>query len=104
MTYEFDGTKYAQASTHQKEWGTRLIEELELQGHESVLDLGCGDGTLTAQIAELLPTGRVTGIDSSQGMIDTACRNTRKLADSLPTIQIATPVSSNSSTRPTRWL
>lgn len=72
MTHEFDGRKYEQASTHQKQWGARLIEELELQGNESVLDLGCGDGTLTAQIAELLPTGRVIGIDASRGMIDAA--------------------------------
>jgi trans-aconitate methyltransferase len=72
MAYEFDGKRYAQASTHQREWGARLIEELDLQGNESVLDLGCGDGTLTAQIAELLPQGQVVGVDASQGMIDAA--------------------------------
>jgi len=72
MTHEFDGKKYAQASTHQKEWGARLIEELELQGHERVLDLGCGDGTLTVQIADLLPTGEVVGVDASRGMLETA--------------------------------
>ena len=78
MTHEFDGRKYGQASAHQKEWGARLIEELELQGNESVLDLGCGDGTLTAQIAELLPRGRVVGIDASRGMIDAARSKVRE--------------------------
>jgi trans-aconitate methyltransferase len=72
MTHEFDGKKYAQASTHQQEWGARLIEELALEGNESVLDLGCGDGTLTAQIAELLPQGQIVGVDASRGMIDAA--------------------------------
>lgn len=72
MTHEFDGKKYQKASTHQKEWGTKLIAELSLQGAEHVLDLGCGDGTLTCQIAELVPEGKVVGIDASQGMIDAA--------------------------------
>ncbi len=72
MTHEFDGKKYEEASTHQKEWGAKLISELSLKGAEHVLDLGCGDGTLTRQLAELLPNGDVLGIDASQGMIDAA--------------------------------
>jgi trans-aconitate methyltransferase len=72
MAHEFDGKKYESASTHQREWGTRLIDELSLAGDESVLDLGCGDGTLTRQIAERVPRGEVLGIDASQGMVDAA--------------------------------
>ena len=72
MAHEFDGKKYEQASSHQKEWGSKLIAELELKGNERVLDLGCGDGVLSAHIAELLPDGKVVGIDASQGMIDVA--------------------------------
>lgn len=72
MVHEFDGEKYAQASAHQRAWGTALIAELILQGAEHVLDLGCGDGALTAQIAALVPRGQVTGIDASQGMIAAA--------------------------------
>jgi len=72
MTHEFDGKKYEQASAHQKEWGAKLISELDLNGSEHVLDLGCGDGTLTSQIAERLPEGQVLGVDASQGMIDAA--------------------------------
>jgi len=72
MTHEFDGKKYEKASAHQKEWGARLIEALGLKGAEHVLDLGCGDGALTVTIADILPEGKVVGIDASQGMIDTA--------------------------------
>lgn len=72
MTHEFDGAKYKQASTHQKEWGARLIAELTFQGDEHVLDLGCGDGALTKVIADLVPRGEVIGIDASHGMIETA--------------------------------
>lgn len=72
MAHEFDGRKYEKASAHQKEWGNKLIAELNLKATDQVLDLGCGDGILTAQIAELVPRGGVLGLDSSQGMINAA--------------------------------
>lgn len=83
MAHEFDGKKYEQASAHQREWGERLIAELDLRGDEHVLDLGCGDGTLTARIADLLPGGKVIGIDASGGMIDAALRKKRDNLDFL---------------------
>lgn len=73
MTYEFDGKKYKEASTHQKEWGAKLIRELHIFGTERILDLGCGDGVLTSLLAVLVtPHGSVVGIDASEGMIETA--------------------------------
>jgi len=70
--FDFDGEKYRQASKHQKEWGNRVISELELNGDEIILDLGCGDGILTEQLSALVPRGKVIGIDASAGMIETA--------------------------------
>jgi trans-aconitate methyltransferase len=78
MTHEFDGKKYEKASAHQKEWGTKLIAELDLQGSERILDLGCGDGALTAQLADLVPHGEVIGIDASRGMIEAARSKSRE--------------------------
>ena len=78
MSHEFDGKKYEKASAHQKEWGSAVIAELCLTGHERILDLGCGDGVLTSQIADLLPHGEVVGIDASQGMIDVAREKERE--------------------------
>ena len=72
MPVEFDGKRYEQTSAHQKEWGTRLIHELKLRGDEHILDVGCGDGALTAKLAEVVPEGSVMGIDASEGMIRTA--------------------------------
>jgi len=72
MAYEFDGEEYRRASSHQKEWGSRLIQELNLNGDERILDLGCGDGEPTAQLALRVPRGSVLGIDASAGMIDAA--------------------------------
>jgi trans-aconitate methyltransferase len=80
MAHEFDGNKYKAASTHQKEWGAKLIRELNITGTERILDLGCGDGALTAQLAALAPQGSVLGIDASRGMIETAKTN---VADNL---------------------
>jgi trans-aconitate methyltransferase len=52
------------------EYGNNLLEWLQPKAGESILDLGCGTGELTAQLAA---TGaRVTGIDSSAAMIESA--------------------------------
>lgn len=85
MTYEFDGEKYKKASRHQKEWGNSLISQLHLTGNETVLDLGCGDGVLSEQISQLVPKGRVIGIDASNGMLQTAKKLER---DNLKFIQM----------------
>ena len=77
MAHDFDGKKYEKASAHQKAWGAKLIAELDLKGAERILDLGCGDGALTAQLAEIVPAGEVVGIDSSQGMLDVALQQQR---------------------------
>ncbi len=45
---------------------------MTLQGDESLLDLGCGDGKVSAFLSRLLPRGRVVRIDSSEPMINLA--------------------------------
>jgi ubiquinone/menaquinone biosynthesis C-methylase UbiE len=37
-----------------------------------ILDVGCGPGTITADLADLVPQGRVTGIDSAPEIIEQA--------------------------------
>lgn len=76
-TFEFDGKKYAEVSRHQTEWGESLLAGIQLKGNEAVLDLGCGDGRLTEQLASLVFNGKVTGIDASSGMIECARRRRR---------------------------
>lgn len=56
----------------QEEYGRKQIARLDLAGGEAVLDIGCGDGRLTAEIARRVPRGRVLGIDSSPEMIAAA--------------------------------
>ena len=83
--FELDGKKYQKASKHQQEWGNSLISELTLNGNEVILDLGCGDGRITEQLALLVPDGKVVGIDASIGMIETAMQRAR---DNLTFIQL----------------
>jgi len=64
----WDAGDYEQSSSAQLVWARELIAKLNLQGDECVLDLGCGDGKITAEIAKLLPKGSAVGIDSSQAM------------------------------------
>ena len=72
MAYDFDGEKYKKASKHQKEWGNKVIEEMNIKENSIILDLGCGDGVLTQILSSKVPKGKVIGIDASKGMIETA--------------------------------
>jgi arsenite methyltransferase len=40
-----------------------LLNQLDLQGQETILDLGCGRGLLLLEAAQRLPTGKAIGID-----------------------------------------
>ncbi len=68
-TYKWDAADYRDSSSQQKKWGRELLSKLILRGDERVLDIGCGDGALTAEIAARVPDGGVVGIDSSPEMI-----------------------------------
>ncbi|MEV5432110.1 class I SAM-dependent methyltransferase [Streptomyces sp. NPDC052701] len=37
-----------------------------------ILDIGCGPGTITADLAELVPDGHVTGVDRAPGVLEQA--------------------------------
>ena len=56
-------------SQAQMGWAKELIGKLNLSGTESILDIGCGEGKVTAEIARLVPEGRVVGVDKSEEMI-----------------------------------
>ncbi len=66
------GDEYAKNSESQKSSAEKFINGINLQGVTSVLDVGCGDGKITAAMAKALPDGEVIGIDISPSMIDFA--------------------------------
>ncbi|MBP2134190.1 trans-aconitate methyltransferase [Methanomicrobium sp. W14] len=57
-SFTWNASDYCKNSPAQKKWGNELIEKLGLNGSERLLDIGCGDGTLTAEISRLLPKGQ----------------------------------------------
>lgn len=73
--YKWNAQDYSKSSSEQQKWAQELISKLALKGDERVLDIGCGDGKITAQIARQLPEGCVMGIDLSEEMINFATRN-----------------------------
>ena len=70
--YNWNAQDYAKNSQNQFQWAQELIPKLKLQGNEALLDIGCGDGKITAELARCLPKGRAVGVDSSEKMIKLA--------------------------------
>jgi trans-aconitate methyltransferase len=66
---KWDAADYAANSFVQQVWARELIVKLKLRGDENILDVGCGDGKVTAEIACAGPRGSVTGADASPQMI-----------------------------------
>jgi trans-aconitate 2-methyltransferase len=67
--YQWDAADYARHSAGQEQWARELLGRAALAPDERVLDLGCGDGRITAAIARLVPEGSVLGIDLSADMV-----------------------------------
>ena len=69
---KWDPDNYARTASFVPRLGAHLIERLHPRPGELILDVGCGDGTLTADIAA--SGARVIGIDSSPEMVEAARR------------------------------
>src|SRR3954454_10998135 len=67
MSQTWSPASYQQNAAFVPALGAPLLSQLAAQPGERVLDLGCGDGTLTAQIAAAGAT--VIGIDASAEMV-----------------------------------
>ena len=73
MTRVWDPNLYEQTSSVQRELATDFCQRsLSLRGDEHILDVGCGDGFMTHQLAQQLPQGYVLGIDPGAAMIASA--------------------------------
>jgi trans-aconitate 2-methyltransferase len=70
--HKWDPADYEKSSSGQYKWAMALIEGLDLKGDERILDIGCGNGKITANLAGLVPNGCVIGMDLSREMISFA--------------------------------
>jgi trans-aconitate 2-methyltransferase len=66
---DWNAEVYHRVSEPQFRWGVRVLEQLKLEGDETVLDAGCGTGRLTALLLERLPRGKVIACDASEAML-----------------------------------
>jgi trans-aconitate 2-methyltransferase len=66
---EWDAQAYARISALQQAMAAEVLSLLNMRGANSILDLGCGNGKITAVIAARVPEGRVVGVDASADMI-----------------------------------
>jgi trans-aconitate 2-methyltransferase len=69
---KWNAEKYDRVNIQQIESGRELMALSNVKKTDSILDLGCGTGKLTAEMARLASRGSVTGIDSSAEMIKKA--------------------------------
>ncbi|MBA3817012.1 MAG: methyltransferase domain-containing protein [Parachlamydiaceae bacterium] len=77
----FSGEGISLADNYQKnsglqwEWAIESLKQFSFSPNDKVLDVGCGDGKITALIAQLTPQGNVVGMDISENMINQATSN-----------------------------
>lgn len=69
---KWDAEKYDSAKAPQIDAGRELIEMSKIRETDSVLDIGCGTGRLTVELAHLAAKGKVVGIDPSEEMLQKA--------------------------------
>ncbi len=67
MTQTWDPATYARDARFVAELGAPVVELLSPKPGERILDLGCGDGALSADLAAL--GCEVVGIDSSEAQV-----------------------------------
>jgi trans-aconitate 2-methyltransferase len=78
---DWDAATYDRIADPMFRWGSAVVADLPLEGHESVLDAGCGSGRVTEILAERLPDGRVIALDGSPSMLDQARRRLERFGD-----------------------
>ena len=77
-TLQWNAADYAANSAVQQAWARDLIAKLHLCGDEHILDVGCGDGKISAELARAVPRGSVLGVDASMEMIVFAQKTFKK--------------------------
>src|SRR5262245_9022844 len=66
---EWHASDYYRQSGLQQALAEEQLSRLTLDGSERILDVGCGDGKITTEIAARVPRGSVLGVDPSRDMI-----------------------------------
>lgn len=78
---KWDAEKYDAVKAPQIDAGRELIGLAGVRENDAILDLGCGTGKLTVELAGLVPGGRVVGLDPSLEMLDKARESSTSLGN-----------------------
>lgn len=74
-SFLWDAETYDKISDTHEQWARKIILSKNWNGKEIVMDAGCGSGRVTKILAELVPFGKVYGIDNDENMIKKAKEN-----------------------------
>jgi len=66
---EWNAPAYARIAALQEAMAAEVLALVDLKGINQVLDIGCGNGKITAEIAARIPQGAALGVDASAEMI-----------------------------------
>ncbi len=69
---EWDAPDYERISSLQRTMAEEVLTLLDLNGARRILDVGCGNGKITAEVAARVPQATVVGVDPSHAMIQFA--------------------------------
>jgi trans-aconitate 2-methyltransferase len=69
---EWAAADYERISSLQRAMAEEVLALLDMAGAQRVLDVGCGNGKITAEIAARVPHATVLGVDPSHEMIEFA--------------------------------
>ena len=65
----WDPTQYLKYSGERLRPALDLLARIPLAAPDSIVDLGCGAGNVTALLAERWPRARIIGVDNSKEML-----------------------------------
>jgi trans-aconitate 2-methyltransferase len=71
-SYRWDPAQYGRYADERSRPFDELVARIRVEATRSVVDIGCGPGSLTRSLADRWPAATVTGVDSSLDMIDAA--------------------------------
>ena len=72
MSHTWDPDRYLTYADERGRPFVELLARVDAVDPDTVVDLGCGPGNLTALLVERWPGARVVGLDSSAQMIEKA--------------------------------
>ena len=95
-----------------RRWAQQVIDDLALEGDETVLDAGCGSGSVTFDLLEKLPRGKIYAVDASAEMIgqlsktaaDRGVKNVVPMTASLTDFTLPEPVDAVFSNAVFHWI